>query len=124
MYAPYKPPKADIWALGLILLSICCPGFLPWDKASINDPNFANYIAHRDNFFLASFPISNQLSNLLKRTLELEPEKRLTISDMKRDVRRIDSFLAAPGTSAQDTAGLYETFAGVMKSFRFINLTR
>ena len=42
----YDAQAADMWASGVVLYSMFTKG-LPWDKASLRDPNYSEHVAGR-----------------------------------------------------------------------------
>jgi serine/threonine protein kinase len=87
----YSPLFNDVWSLGIILLNLLT-GRNPWKSASLNDPTFYAYLQDPARFLPTVLPISDEVNELLVRTLEVDWRKRLTLSEMKEIVKTIDNF--------------------------------
>jgi 5'-AMP-activated protein kinase catalytic alpha subunit len=74
----YKGLNADIWSCGVILFALIC-GYLPFDD---NDTQALYQKIMRGEYSIPSF-ISNPATDLIKRILNTDPEKRLTIDQIK-----------------------------------------
>ena len=75
----------DVWQFG-ILIYVLLTGLLPWQKADLTDPHYAEYLNWRKRRTLRT---PKRLSNfttrflrLLKRMLEPKPEKRASIKEV------------------------------------------
>ncbi|XP_045112812.1 serine/threonine-protein kinase SBK1-like [Portunus trituberculatus] len=75
----HADPAQDVWQLG-ILVYVLLTGQLPWQKADVTDPHYAEYLHWRKRRTLrtpkrfANF--TSRLLRMLKRLLEPKPEKR------------------------------------------------
>jgi len=83
----YDGAKSDIWACGVILF-IMLAGFPPFQKPSLNDWWF-NKIANNKHalFWQAhsrSAYFSDQTKDFINKILNPDPEKRISIADMKK----------------------------------------
>ncbi|EIN08476.1 kinase-like protein [Punctularia strigosozonata HHB-11173 SS5] len=87
----YSPLFNDIWSLGIILLNLAT-GRNPWKSASLSDPTFHAYLQSPHNFLPTVLPISDELNDVLIRTLEVDWRKRITLRELRRQIRLIDSF--------------------------------
>lgn len=87
----YSPLFNDVWSLGIILLNLLT-GRNPWKSASLNDPTFCAYLQDPTRFLPTVLPISDEVNALLVRVLDVDWRRRLTVTEMKEYVRRIDNF--------------------------------
>ncbi|KAH9941305.1 kinase-like domain-containing protein, partial [Epithele typhae] len=87
---PYDTPRADTWALGIILLHLAVLR-VPWYKATLTDASFRQYITdptHLRN----TFPISPALDALLHRVFTIVPESALSLAEFRAAVEAVDTF--------------------------------
>ena len=75
----YDGFKIDIWATGIILFAMLC-GFLPFDDKD-NNKLFKKILECKINF---PKTLSHDSKDLLKRILVLDPEKRISIKEIKK----------------------------------------
>ncbi|KAG8863847.1 hypothetical protein FRB96_007684 [Tulasnella sp. 330] len=87
---PYSPRANDIWALGVILVNLTC-GRNPWKQATTTDETFRAYVAD-PNFLRKILPISLPTNELLKRVFAINPQHRISISELKEGIMAIESF--------------------------------
>ncbi|KAA1477629.1 kinase-like protein [Dentipellis sp. KUC8613] len=87
---PFSSRHSDIWALGIVLINMLT-GRNPWRNASSEDDCFAAYL-HEPDFFLHMFPISRPANALLRRILALNPLSRMTLRDMRTEVKGMATF--------------------------------
>ena len=75
----YNGVKIDIWATGIILFAMLC-GYLPFEDKD-NDILFKKILECK-----IEFPdnLSNTTKDLIKKILVVEPEKRITIENIKK----------------------------------------
>src|SRR5258707_15535543 len=83
----YSPPYNDIWSLGIILLNLIT-GRNPWKSASSSGPTFQAYLQDPANFLLNVLPISAEANDVLLRTIDIARRNRITITDLRRTIKR------------------------------------
>ncbi|KZF19786.1 serine/threonine protein kinase, partial [Xylona heveae TC161] len=77
----YASAANDVWSLGVILVNLTC-GRNPWKRASTEDSTFRAFL--KDSKFLRSIlPLSAELDNILRRIFECDPQKRITIPELR-----------------------------------------
>lgn len=64
---------------------------LPWSEALTSDLNFHKFVLD-PNFFLKSFPMSKEASDIIIRTLDIFPERRITLSELRVAITNLDTF--------------------------------
>lgn len=90
----YDAARNDIWSLGVILVNLAC-GRNPWKKACVSDPTFRAFT--RDPRFLTSIlPISYELEAILRHVFNLNPERRISLKDLRRLVETCPRFTQVP----------------------------
>ena len=83
-----------MWALGIILVNVLT-GRNPWERASVLDRNFVDFLAEGAAFFRTAFPeLSRGACALLADVLALKPERRLSLSGLREAVEGLESFFA------------------------------
>ncbi|CAG8782265.1 22591_t:CDS:2, partial [Dentiscutata erythropus] len=87
----YATAPNDVWSLGIILINLVC-GRNPWQQASLSDETFSAYIQNPE-FLKTILPISDELNEILNDVFELDPEKRISLSEFKERVLECDDFL-------------------------------
>ncbi|KAG7163609.1 Serine/threonine-protein kinase meng-po-like 1 [Homarus americanus] len=100
VWLPYAPPEIvdavqnegfhadtsqDVWQLG-VLVYVLLTGQLPWQKADLTDPNYADYINWRKRRTLRTpkrfTNFTSRLLRMFKRLLEPKPEKRASVREV------------------------------------------
>lgn len=80
-YARYASAPNDVWSLGVILVNLTC-GRNPWKKASPEDSTFRAFL--KDSKFLSTIlPISPELNSILRRVFECDPQKRISLMELR-----------------------------------------
>eukprot|EP01039_Chlorochromonas_danica_P005477 gene5477-6028_t len=75
----YFGPLADIWSMGVILFALVC-GFLPFEDANTS----VLYRKILSGEYRAARWISNDVRDLIRKILEVDPNKRYTLEDIRR----------------------------------------
>ncbi|ORX83832.1 Pkinase-domain-containing protein [Anaeromyces robustus] len=76
----YSGPEVDIWSLGVVLYVLVCGG-LPFDGSTLAKLR-ARVLAGK---FKVPFYMSTECEALIKRMLTVDPAKRATLEDVKKD---------------------------------------
>ncbi|CAG8982791.1 hypothetical protein HYALB_00001072 [Hymenoscyphus albidus] len=95
----YRCAPNDVWSLGVILVNLTC-GRNPWKQASEEDSTYRAF-KKDPNFLKTILPVSNELNNLLGMIFESNPEKRITVSELKNLIFHCPSFSAPPPPQPQ-----------------------
>ncbi|CDO77208.1 hypothetical protein BN946_scf184747.g21 [Trametes cinnabarina] len=96
---PYACAPSDVWALGTILCNLMT-GRNPWHVASPKtDQGFRTYLREGAPWLRQQLGISFAASKLIARIFTVDPEKRITVSALRKAVLAIDSFL--PGAPSR-----------------------
>jgi serine/threonine protein kinase len=117
-YSGYRSAPNDIWSLGVILVNLTC-GRNPWKRASASDSTFKAYL--KDSKFLKSIlPLSSELDSILRRIFDCDPQKRITIPELRSLILRCPRFTTHsagpftreyPTVQSNDPVCLFPTFA-------------
>ncbi|KAI9877983.1 MAG: hypothetical protein M1830_002282 [Pleopsidium flavum] len=93
-FSCYASGPNDVWSLGVILVNLTC-GRNPWKRASAEDSTFRAYL--KDSKFLKSIlPLSTELDAILRRIFECDPQKRITIPELRGLILRCPRFTTRP----------------------------
>ncbi|TFY69645.1 hypothetical protein EVJ58_g286 [Rhodofomes roseus] len=90
---PYSTKHADIWALGRILIDLITGCSRPWSEASLDDPDFREFLED-EQYLENEFGISSGAADLLKRIFRLNPIARPSLAQIRNNVLRLDTFFA------------------------------
>lgn len=80
-YACYATAPNDVWSLGVILVNLTC-GRNPWKKASPDDSTFRAFLKD-PNFLSSILPLAPELTMVLRRIFECDPQKRITLNELR-----------------------------------------
>jgi len=75
----YVGPSADMWSMGVILFALVC-GFLPFEDQNTT----ALYRKILAGEYKPAKWISNEVKDLIRRVLEVDPRRRYTIADIRK----------------------------------------
>ncbi|RPD52725.1 kinase-like protein [Lentinus tigrinus ALCF2SS1-7] len=89
-YQPYDTRAADIWALGVILVNMIT-GRDPWEKASMKDEDFAQFMNNPD-YLYDTFSLSKGACDILLNTLTLNPLQRISLCSLREAVMNLKTF--------------------------------
>ena len=78
---PYDGTKIDIWSLGISLFTMVC-GELPFDVEDDDMKTLVYNITH--GIYTIPDNLSPQCKDLISKILEINPDKRITIDDIKK----------------------------------------
>ncbi|KAI5838650.1 kinase-like domain-containing protein [Morchella snyderi] len=91
----YESAPNDIWSLGVILVNLTC-GRNPWKRASLSDSTFRAYL--KDPRMLRTIlPLSSELDAILCLIFEINPQKRISIQDLRYRIMSCHRFTTGPG---------------------------
>ncbi|TFK91177.1 kinase-like protein [Polyporus arcularius HHB13444] len=96
-YQPYDTRAADIWALGVILVNMIA-GRNPWEKASMKDELFAQFINDPD-YLYENFPLSRGACDILLETFTLNPVHRISLRKLREAVLNLETFFRSEDES-------------------------
>ncbi|KAK6202684.1 kinase-like domain-containing protein [Scheffersomyces amazonensis] len=91
----------DIWSLGVLFINISCSRN-PWPIASFKDQQnnndvFKSYMLNNNKNILGSIlPISHQFNRLLDKIFQLNPNDRISLSNLYKEIIRCDFFSDQP----------------------------
>lgn len=86
----YNTATNDLWSLGVILVNLTC-GRNPWRQACPSDETFRAFV-HNPEFLRTILPISHATNNILKGLFNLEPRKRPSLAELRRQILAVDTF--------------------------------
>ncbi|KAJ8292027.1 Negative regulator of sexual conjugation and meiosis [Rhodotorula toruloides] len=88
--ASYSTAHNDIWSLGVILVNLTC-GRNPWKQACPSDETFCAYLGNPD-FLRSILPISEHTNRILKRIFALNPQARISLAELRREIASVRTF--------------------------------
>ncbi|EGU11484.1 putative Protein serine/threonine kinase Ran1 [Rhodotorula toruloides ATCC 204091] len=88
--ASYSTAHNDIWSLGVILVNLTC-GRNPWKQACPSDETFCAYLGNPD-FLRSILPISEHTNRILKRIFALNPQARISLPELRREIMSVRTF--------------------------------
>jgi serine/threonine protein kinase len=114
----YDTLANDVWSLGVILINLVS-GRNPWKVANLQDPAFAAFVKQPRRFFRTILPgISKSLDRILIRIFCLNPDKRITLHELRNmvlgcrsftcDERNSDKPITPPSSQQQNTFGILQ----------------
>ena len=102
-----------MWALGIILVNVLT-GRNPWERASVLDRNFVDFLAEGAAFFRTAFPeLSRGACALLADVLALKPERRMSLSSLREAVEGLESFFAGGEEGEEEVDGVAAAIAKI-----------
>lgn len=68
-----------------------CARHAPWEQATSQDPVFKRFLASPRSALL-QYPISLEVCNLLERVFKIDPKRRITLRDFRKEIDKIKVF--------------------------------
>ncbi|KAI0719288.1 kinase-like domain-containing protein [Cerioporus squamosus] len=87
---PYCTRAADIWALGVILVNMMT-GRNPWEKASMKDEFFAQFMNDPD-YLYDTFALSRGVCDILAGMFALNPLQRTSLRELREAIMNLETF--------------------------------
>ncbi|KAJ7624904.1 kinase-like domain-containing protein [Roridomyces roridus] len=94
----YDPKQSDVWALCVILLNMMS-GLYPWRRAHDSDAGFNAFLTDAD-YLRSTFPISDQLNELLERCFRPVPRTRPTLLQLRTEFVALEKLADYTPTTA------------------------
>ncbi|KAF9782833.1 kinase-like domain-containing protein [Thelephora terrestris] len=116
---PYSPFKADVWALGVVLVNMITR-HNPWHLASIKDPLYHEYLRSPSSLALM-LKISPATLTILKRVF-IPHGLRITIPELRKRIEAVDSFYPESKEKAEATPKVHKMTASRGSSHRSIRV--
>ncbi|KAA8914291.1 kinase-like domain-containing protein [Sphaerosporella brunnea] len=91
----YASAPNDVWSLGVILVNLTC-GRNPWKRASQSDSTYRAYLKDRQ-FLRTILPLSPGLNSILQRVFEPNPQKRISIPELRARIMACPRLTNGPG---------------------------
>ncbi|KAI0795427.1 kinase-like domain-containing protein [Abortiporus biennis] len=103
----YDAEKTDIWALGMILITMLT-GHSLWKEATIEDRNFRKFMED-DDFFKKNCPISEETVNICRRVFTYDnASSRIDIPTFREMIKNVKTFYMSEEDIAQSTSQVKE----------------
>ncbi|KAL0088550.1 kinase-like domain-containing protein [Phycomyces blakesleeanus] len=112
----YASAPNDIWSLGIVLINLAA-GRNPWRQASLKDETFKAYMSDPDLLFKI-LPISKELHTILKRTLCVDPIRRIELDELRERIARCRYFTRTPESERYEQAALAASAASASRRIR------
>ena len=103
-FRPYYTAFSDIWSLGVILVNMIS-GRNPWEKATLTDPCFVQYVENPD-FLFDALAISEGVNDILRHIFLLNPLALLSLQQLRIAILRLDTFFRQ-----EDELSVVESYA-------------
>lgn len=88
----YFPRQNDIWSLGVILVNIITSSN-PWCLAVSKNEHFAGFLKDKQ-YLRMLLPVSEEVFHLLLRIFELNPLRRISLPNLRKEIMAIKTFHA------------------------------
>lgn len=118
-FVPYSPFKADVWALGVVLVNMITR-HNPWHLASTKDPLYNEYLRSPSSLALM-LKISPATLAILKRVF-IPHGLRMTIPELRKRIEAVDSFYPESGEKPEATPKVHKVPASRASSHRSIRV--
>jgi serine/threonine protein kinase len=86
----YSPKHADIWALGVILMTMVTTRY-PWMQASQDDKFFYKFLRHPQNLGPDMY-ISEAASSIFQRIFKMNPLARISLPELREEILKMGTF--------------------------------
>lgn len=108
-FQPFSTRASDIWSLGIIFTNlVACRN--PWAKAAFTDDHYRNYVVDA-NYMRQLLPISEEAADIIRRTLDPDPNARIQIPELRRRVLAVRTFRMSDAEIARRESFLREVAA-------------
>lgn len=118
-FVPYSPFKADVWALGVVLVNMITR-HNPWHLASVKDPLYSEYLRTPSSLALM-LSISPATLTVLKR-LFIPHGLRITIPELRKRIEAVESFYPEGQGKPEDTPKVHKVAASRASSHHSIRV--
>jgi serine/threonine protein kinase len=118
-FVPYSPFKADIWALGVVLVNMVTR-HNPWHLASVKDPLYNEYLRSPRSLALM-LSISPATLTILKRVF-IPHGLRMTIPELRKRIEAVESFYPESKEKPEATPKVHKVAASRASSHRSIRV--
>ncbi|KAF8309568.1 kinase-like protein, partial [Clavulina sp. PMI_390] len=95
-YKKHDTAKADVWALGVLILALVLDRMLPWTKALDDCEAFRDFTFDTERWLMRKWHVSDSLNDLLTRIFELNPHRRIDACNIPPMLGKVDRFIDAP----------------------------